>query len=154
MSEITEARESVRVEPVYLVEITLMGEGAPVMRFSQRLLEAGGHLYEPYLMDVAGIGQTLARRGEGNTHHGISMRLDNLPWRGYDRLIEAGDEYPFEGAQCLLSECYMVDDGAAGSEPTEVELLCRGILESPTGADLSGFTCGLLSLQYRADIKQ
>ncbi len=154
MSSIVQARERVSVEPVYLVDVILPGDGAPVMRFAQRMIEVGAEMYEPYLMSVQCVGQSLHRRGDSASHEGMNIVLSNLPWRGYDLLIEAFDDYPIEGAECLLSECYMVDDAAGGIISTEAELLCRGILESPMKASMSEFTCGILSFQYRADIKQ
>lgn len=152
MSGSASARQGVRAEPLYIVEITPQGQGAPVMRFSHRAVEVGGLVYEPYLVHVDGVGQALDRRGRDSGAHAASIRLANLPWRAYPALLDAGEDYPLEGAACTLSECYMVDDGAGGTAPTEAELLCKGILESPAKADLAGFTCRLLGLQYRADI--
>ena len=132
MSMIAEARAHDRAEPVYLLEIGLLGADAPVLYLAERDLVAGGNCYESYLSEVQGLEWRLGSFAPVGPHAGPGFRLLNEPWREFSRLIEVGEEFPFEGASISLRETYLVRGGA----PVPPEILFVGVLESTIAIDL------------------
>lgn len=148
MTGAARAREGVRLDPVYLVEIGL-GGGGPTLLFSDRSITVGGVMYEDYLDDLSGIGVELSRMDSSGRNAAIALSFRNERWGAYERLIEVGETYPFEGASCLIAEVYL---DVAG-EPSEEVVLFVGVLDEPREIDLMGFRCGVSSMEFRADNK-
>ncbi|MDA8090077.1 MAG: hypothetical protein M0Z61_07630, partial [Nitrospiraceae bacterium] len=60
MTTILQARDSSRIKPVCLVQVTLKNSG-PTLYFSDRNITVSGQLYEDYLHDLSGVAQELKR---------------------------------------------------------------------------------------------
>ncbi|MCK4785454.1 MAG: hypothetical protein KAV87_17005, partial [Desulfobacteraceae bacterium] len=54
-------RERRRAKIVWLVDVELLGSGAPVLRLSNRNLEYNIYRYEKYILKVSGIARQLSR---------------------------------------------------------------------------------------------
>ncbi|MDP2168406.1 MAG: phage tail protein [Thermodesulfovibrionales bacterium] len=138
-------RDMPRLNPIYLIEVTLKNNG-PTLYFSDRGIEIGSRIYEDYLKDLSGIGEELKRVSSVGLNADIQLDFKNDKWQAYNYLIEAGDTYPFEGAECLIKEIYL--DGNDFSEPVT---LFKGVLDSPDDIDLMGFKCKVSSMPYAKD---
>jgi len=147
MSTVSELRTYDRAEPLYLVEITLIGEGAPVLCFAERGITVDGIVYEPYLSGIYGV-EEFGLSNSGGLDMSIRISFLNEPWGMYSRLSEVGDDYPFEGAAFSLREVYIGIDG----EPSASGLLCRGVLDGLSSIDLMGFQAEVVSPEFRAGI--
>lgn len=150
MISVTQARARAMAQPVYLVKIMLMGSGAPTLYLAERDITVASTRYEAYLDSVSGMGGMLERLTSDGLNSSLLLRLRNEPWRQYSHLVEVGADYPFEGAPMELSELYL----GPGGEPSEADLIFTGILEGPSRIALSGFSCNITSLEFRADLKQ
>ena len=103
MSTLKEARASMRAEPVYLAEIALVGAGAPLLYLSERDMQVDGIRYEGYLRSIEGAENGLKRISSGILAGTLKLGFLNEPWRGYARLLDAGEDHPFDGALIKLS---------------------------------------------------
>lgn len=135
MSKLDEARHHDRVEPVYLVEIKLLGDGAPLLYLAERDIVVDGTWYEGYLSGVEDLEWGIRRLAQGDAGKTPRLFIQNEPWHGYSRLVEAGEDFPFEGATLYIKEAYI---DAAGA-PTGSELLYQGLLVRASAADLMVF---------------
>lgn len=127
-----EARAHDRVEPVYLVEIELVGAGAPMLCLAERDIEVDGIRYEGYLLEVGNLEWGIRRIALGDSARALRLRIQNEPWRGYSRLVEVGEDFPFEGAKVYLKEAYIDSEGTT----TGSELLFRGVIVGASAVDL------------------
>lgn len=143
--DMARARQRAEAEPVYLAEITPLGAGAPVMRFATRQVSVGGLDYEAYLLGVGGASGGLRRGDSRWLNSTLRLWFSNEPWRGFQRLVEAGEDYPLGGAFCVLSETYIIQGGAT---VTPVEIF-RGLLEGPSGVDMGVFYSDVTGLGMR-----
>jgi len=136
MSKLDEASGRDRVDTVYLVEIGLVGVSAPLLCMAERDILVDGTMYEGYLLGVEGLEWGTRRLAQGDDGEKPRLRILNEPWRGYSRLLESGEDFPFEGATLYIKEVYMDAD----REPTGSDLLYQGVIEGASAADLMGFT--------------
>jgi hypothetical protein len=135
-------RGRTRLEPVWLVEVELLNSG-PTLYFSDRNVTVGGRRYENYLEGLSG------------SEERFDLRFRNDPFMSYGRLVEIGDEHPFEGAAVTVKEVYLdpsTGSGQAGGQSEPVELF-RGVLEEPRRIDLMGFACGVTPVDRAMDRK-
>jgi hypothetical protein len=137
-----------RAKSVCLVEIALLNSG-PTLYLSDRNVTVRGQRYEDYLSDLTGPGEELSRRDSEGLNSEIDLEFDNSRYRGYGCLIEAGEAYPFEGAECVIKTAWLDDDG----ELLELETVFKGSLDEPCEITLSGFACRVSSMEFSADIK-
>jgi len=148
MSIVSELRTYDRAESLYLVEITLVGAGAPVLYFAERCVTVDGTVYESYLAGIDGVKWSDLTDSKG-LHRSLRIRFINEPWGMYARLAEVGDDYPFEGATFSLKEVYIDID----EEPADSELLHRGVLNGLSSIDLMAFQAEVASPDLQAGIK-
>jgi len=147
MSAVSELRTFDRAEPLYLVEITLVGAGAPVLYFAEQSVTLDEISYEPYLAGIEGV-KGGCSPFFGGPDMSIRILFLNEPWGIYSRLAEVGDDFPFEGAKLSLMEVYIGIDG----EPAGPELLYRGVLGRLSSIDLMGFQAEVASPELRTYI--
>ncbi|KKL61871.1 hypothetical protein LCGC14_2190980 [marine sediment metagenome] len=146
MAGIDEARALDRAEPVYLVEVELLNSG-PTLYFSDRSITVGGTLYEDYLHDLSGLGAELARSSAGGLNTSLALRFRNDPWRSYGFLVEAGEDFPFEGSTITVKEVLIESTGS----PSAPAVVFKGFLEQPMETDLMGFRARASSMEFAAD---
>lgn len=148
MTTITEARGHDRAQPVWLAEITLLN-GGPTLYFSDRIVTLDGKTYEDYLSGLSGPGEEIRRADSRGIEAETTILFKNERFGSYEHLIEVGDTYPFEGAECVIKEAYL---GASG-EPSGAEVVFRGFLGPPEGIDAGGFACKVLTAdRHRANL--
>ncbi|RJQ44448.1 MAG: hypothetical protein C4538_10540 [Nitrospiraceae bacterium] len=136
-----------RLKPVYLVEISLQGAGAPTLYLSDRNITVGGQIYENYLSDVSGLGDEVRRITSDSLNADITLKFKNSRYKSYNHLIEIGGTYPFEGAVCVIKEVYLDDNNI----PSDVLTAFKGALDEPQNIDLMGFECTVSSLPFWMD---
>jgi hypothetical protein len=148
MTTVEESRNRLYAKPHYLVEIAL-GNSGPTLYLSDRTITVGSRIYEDYLRDLSGIGVELKRGTSGGLNADIALSFKNDRHQSYDYLIELGDVYPFEGAECTIKEVYLDDDG----NPSAAETVFSGLLDEPADIDLLSFRCSVSSMEMKADRK-
>jgi len=141
-----ELRDRPRLKPVYLAEITLKNSG-PTLYLSDRNITVSGQLYEAYLKDLSGVGDELKRLSSDTLNSGIQLVFRNDKYKGYNYLVEIGDAYPFEGAECVIKETCLADNEV----PADPGTLFKGVLDEPQEIDLLAFKCKLSSMIYQKD---
>jgi len=142
MSSLASARSHILAEPLYLVEIRLMGTGSPVLHLAEREIDVGGTVYEGHLWEIKRFELGFNGPDIRGMDDLLKICLLNEPWRGYSRLLEMGEDFPFEGATIILRETYIGPDGM----PATPDLLLSGVLEGVSGIDLMMFTIGARGL--------
>jgi len=147
MTTISQMRDRPRAKPVYLVEIALKNSG-PVLYFSDRNIVVGGQNYEAYLNDLSGIEDEVRRLSTEGLNANIDLAFRNDKYKTYNYLIEIGDTYPFEGAECVIKETYLGDDDLPAQSTAT---LFKGVLDEPGDIDLMGFKCRVSSSIYAKD---
>ena len=147
MTTVARSRGYDRAEPVYFVEIALLNSG-PVLYLSDRNVTVSGQAYEDYLSDLSGLGDSLERATSGGLNADITLGFRNERFRSYSYLIEIGETYPLIGAACTIRECYLDASGA----PSDTETAFKGVLDEPCDITLFGFSCGVSSAEFRADL--
>jgi hypothetical protein len=140
------ARDRSRLKPAYLLEISLKN-GGPTLYFSDRNIEVSEQKYEDYLEDLSGIGEEIKRATSEGINADITLSFKNDRFRSYSYLIEIGESYPFEGAEVVIKEVYLDDDGV----PSDVEVIFKGVLDEPKDIDLMGFKCSVSSMEFHKD---
>jgi len=148
MTTITEARDNDRAWPVWLVEITLRN-GGPTLYFSDRTVTLDGNTYNDYLRGISGPGEEIRRADSSSLEAEATISFKNERYGACEHLIEIGDTYPFDGAECVIREGYLDEFG----EPSEAEVVFRGFLGPPEGIDEAVFSCGVLAPdRHRANL--
>ena len=142
-------RERRRAKIVWLVDVELLGSGAPVLRLSNRNLEYNIYRYEKYILKVSGIARQLSRLDSDSLNSPVSILFENRPFMAFDYLIEAGQTYPFEGARCTVSALHLDDDG----NPTEAEIVFVGVLDEPQSITKKEFSCMASSVEFFSDLR-
>jgi len=135
-----------RIEPIYIVEIALKNSG-PTLYLSDRNITFGGQAYENYIKDISGIEGEISRVDSAALNTDITITFKNDPYASYDYLVEIGDTYPFEGAECLIKEIYLDDDGALSNMVT----IFKGVIDEPQDIDLLSFQCKVSSMMFQKD---
>ena len=148
MSTLKEARDCLRTEPVYLVEIEPLGAGAPVLYLSEREIVVDGTRYEGYLQSIEGVRIGLRRISSGMFPSPLKLGFLNEPWRGYASLLDAGEDYPLDGAALTLSETYISPEG----ETTSPAIVAEGVLSGIIQTDRLVFYAGVRGRAFSADI--
>ena len=138
-----------RAKIVWLVDVELLGAGAPVLRLSNRNLEYSIYRYQRYILAVTGIARELSRVDSDSLNSPVTVRFQNRPFMAFDFLIEAGETYPFEGAKVTISALHLDDDNL----PTEAEIVFVGVLDEPRGITKREFTCRASSVEFFADLR-
>jgi hypothetical protein len=149
MPTVGESRGRPYAKPVYLVEVAL-GNSGPTLYLSDRNITVGTNRYEDYLRDLSGIAEGLERSASGWLNADVTLSFKNDRYLSYEYLIEMGETYPFEGAECVIKEVYLDDPSAGSSHGGPVELF-RGVLDEPEHIDLLFFRCALSGMDRRAD---
>lgn len=149
MTTVSESRGRPYAKPVYLVEVALRNSG-PTLYLSDRNITVGAQRYEDYLRDLSGIAEGLERAASGGLNADITLSFKNDRYLSYEHLIEMGETYPFEGAECVIKEVYLDDPSAGLGHSGPVELF-RGVLDEPELIDLLSFRCALSGMDRKAD---
>lgn len=139
-------RDRPRVEPVYLVEITLKNSG-PTLYFSDRNIVVGAQRYENYIEEIQGIGEEIKRIDSTFLNIDITIVFKNEKYKTYNYLVEIGDTYPFEGADCTIKEVYLDDN----NNPSDPETLLKCNLDELQEIDLMSFQCKVSSRIFQKD---
>ncbi len=149
---VPQARDSSRLKPVYLVQLTLKN-GGPTLYFSDRNIVVSGQRYESYLHDLSGIAQELKRADSTamNVNVELGFHNDRISCNGadYGHLIELGAVYPFETALCQIFETYL--DGSGNASDTA--LIFKGVLDCPANIGLMDFTCKVSTMPMYMDAR-
>lgn len=152
MTTILQARDSSRIKPVCLVQVTLKNSG-PTLYFSDRNITVSGQLYEDYLHDLSGVAQELKRADStaSNVNIELAFRNDKISYNGtdYASLITLGQAYPFETSVCQIYETYL--DG--NQNPSDTVLIFKGALDCPANVDLMGFKCKVSTMPMYMDAR-
>ncbi len=152
MTTVSQARDSSRIKPVYLVQLTLKNSG-PTLYFSDRNITVAGQLYESYLHDLSGVAQELKRADSTalNVNTQLSFRNDKISYNGtdYANLITLGQTYPFETSTCQIFETYLDDN----QNPSDTVLIFKGVLDCPANIDLMGFKCKVSTMPMYMDAR-
>jgi hypothetical protein len=135
-----------RARSVWLVEIRLLNSG-PTLYLSDRNVTVQGQRYEYYLDDLSGLGEELRRADSGGLNADIALVFDNGRYQGYNRLVEIGETYPFDGAGVTIKAAYLDDDGTL----LDLETVYKGVIEGPTGITPLAFECRVSSLEFFSD---
>ena len=135
-----------RIEPIYIVEIALKNSG-PTLYLSDRNITFGGQAYENYIKDISGIEGEISRVDSAALNTDITITFKNDPYASYDYLVEIGDTYPFEGAECLIREVYLDDD----DNPSDIVTIFKGVIDEPQDIDLLSFQCKVSSMMFQKD---
>lgn len=143
-------RERRRAHIVWLVEVALLGVGAPVLYFSDRNIDHMNVTYERYIQSVSGIDVELMRATSDSLNSPVSITFRNGKWRALDFLIEAGETNPFEGAPVTVKAVHLDDE----KNPTDAETIFVGILEEPRQITRRDFTCMASSVEFFADLRR
>ena len=145
-------RDSSRLKPVYLVQLSLKN-GGPTLYLSDRSITVGDRVYESYLNDLSGLARELKRQDSTakNVDLELSFRNDNISYGGadYAHLIELGQNYPFETAVCAIYETAYDASGF----PAQPELVFKGVLDCPREIDLMGFKCKVSTMPEFMDAR-
>jgi hypothetical protein len=136
-----------RLKPVYLIEITLQGAGAPILYFSDRNITIGSQIYENYLSDLSGLGEEIERATSESLNPDVSLRFRNDRYKTYGYLIEIGDIYPFDGAGIIIKEVYLDDNNTT----SDVRIIFKGALDEPQDIDLLSFECSVSAMPFIKD---
>jgi len=147
MVTIAQSRDRPRAKPVYLVEITLKNSG-PTLYFSDRNILVGSQQYENYIEDIQGIGEEIKRIDSTFLNIDITIIIKNERFKTYNHLVEIGDIYPFEGADCTIKEVCLDDD----NNPSDTETLLKCNLDELEDIDLLNFSCKLSSRIFQKDL--
>ncbi len=139
-------RDKPRVEPIYLVEITLKNSG-PTLYFSDRNILVGSHQYENYIKEISGIEGEINRIDSSFLNSDINIIFKNDRYASYDYLILMGDTYPFEGAECRIKETYLDDN----DNPSDTVTIFCGVIDEPKDIDLLNFQCSVSSIIFSKD---
>lgn len=153
MSQILESR---RISIIYLVEIGLLN-GGPTLYFSDRNVVAGGINYENYVEAVDGITEEVKRSDSTFLNPSISIKFRNKRFLTHDYLIEIGDSYPFDGADCTIKELRYIDSPEASEILTVYDAAGLAYTLTPTDGELTilqsdGSPAGLQLQLYGADL--
>jgi hypothetical protein len=148
VTTIIEARNRLRAEPVYLLEIALLNSG-PTLYLSDRILTVGSQVYEDYVDDLKGLGEELKRLDAGSLNADFTVRLRNDNYKTYDHLVTMGDTCPFEGAAVTVKEVYLDSDGT----PSAAETIFKGVIDTLVDIDLLWFSCKVSDIIHHEDRK-
>jgi len=124
---IAQLGDRARLHPVWLVEITLKNSG-PTLYFATRNVNVGSQRYENYLLEVQGVGDELRRVDSSGLNTRITLSFANKKFKTHKNLIEIGDTYPFNGADTVLKQVYIDDDGNPSSD---VKTWFKGKIDQP-----------------------
>ena len=139
-------RNRSRAEPIYLVDVTLKNSG-PILHFSDRNILVNVQQYENYIKDISGIEGEISRVDSAALNTDITITFKNDRYASYDYLIEIGDTYPFEGAECLIKEVYLDND----DNPSDIVTIFKGVIDEPQEIDLLSFQCKVSSMMFQKD---
>jgi hypothetical protein len=136
-----------RLNPAYLVEIKLKGDG-PTLYLSDRNISTTAHMYQDYIVDISGPAYKAARSSSEASNSEIILSFKNDRYGDSDFLVELDDTYPFEGAECTIRDAHLGDDFTLSAVG---EVMFSGVLEGPYDVDLMGFKCRALGMEHLAD---
>jgi hypothetical protein len=145
----TETRSKVNLTPIYLVEIGLLGTGAPTLYFADRNLTVSSQDYLDFIDSIDGISEELSFLTSSGLNADITINFKNETFQTYTYLIQIGDTYPFDGAVCTIKEVYKKQDGTY----TTPETLFVGVLDELENINLSSFSCNVSDKIISADEK-
>ncbi|RJQ22036.1 MAG: hypothetical protein C4560_03145 [Nitrospiraceae bacterium] len=146
-TSIQKALDRSRLKPVYIVESTLQGAGAPTLYFSDRNITVGSQIYENYLDDLSGLAEEIERATSEGLNPDIHLRFKNDRFMSHTHLIEIGSTYPFHGAVTIIKEVYLDDDNAF----SDVRTIFKGALDQPRDIDELNFTCPVSAMTLVKD---
>ena len=78
-----------------------------------------GTIYEDYILGIKGLKEAVNRRDSSALNVSLEIQFKNDPWQTYDRLVELGEVYPFEGAAVSIYEVYRDKDGIFFTDESE-----------------------------------
>jgi hypothetical protein len=143
----SETRDRPRLHPAYLVEIKLKG-GGPTLYLSDRNISTTARMYQDYIGDISGLTDMMSRSSSEVSNFEVVLSFKNDRYGDHEFLVELGDTYPFEGAECIIRDAHLGDDFTLSSVG---EVIFRGVLEGPHDVDLMDFKCRALGMEHRAD---
>lgn len=130
-------------KPLLLVDIDL---GDATLHFAQRFFRyqygSQSILYDPYIHEISGLGDTLEIFGSGSNSSGPSITLRNDPWDVYSKLIHLDFNKPFTGAIVSVYEILLVSDDETFSSDVRV-LRWKGAVQrkEKVGRDFFTLAC-------------
>lgn len=134
---------------VYLVEITLKNSCPFTLYLSDRNIEVNGVNYDDYLNTLSGLGEKISRANSEGRNTDITLRFINRPYRAYDHFSMIGDDYPFEGATCVIKVVYLDNAG----NPSTPQTIFQGAMDERANEDEAGFECQVSTEEFFKDLQ-
>ena len=146
MTTVAELRDRTRANQIYLVEIALRGVGAPTLYLAMLEITVGAQDYQRYIDSITGLDDSYGVLTGSQVNVSINIVFLNDEYGGNDFLIEIGDTYPFEGADCTIKEVYLDDDGV----PSTAKTVYKGVLDEPANINKLTFNTAVSDKAVRA----